>query len=370
MFFIHKYAPKGIGDMFFHENILRQLEIIAKKDNLPHMLFYGPKESGKKVLIQRFLETIFDKSVQNLHTSEFQVVSTGTSSKTIVQLNQSNHHIIIEPNNNNFDKHIIHDVVKAYARTIPLSVFTSKKKFKVVLINNADKLSLHAQTALRRTMELYSNTCKFILWCNKISSIIEPIKSRCNPIRVPSPTDGELLSRLIDITKKENMKVTLDEYTKILKIANGRTKVALWLLEFKKLGITDSSTTYDIIIKKIVDYLFVPNIKKIPIIRNLIYNIIITNISGTQIIMSILDDIIYNRKMDNDKIKKIIDIGCDYEHRLLLARRAIIHLESFIINIFSIIHKGNLNIPLVTKKKSKKKTKPVSKKMKKKTVEV
>lgn len=297
-----------------------------------------------------FLEMIFDKYVRELHDTEFHVVSTGTSSKTPVMIKQSNHHIVIQPGGNNFDKHIIRHVVSTYARTKPLDVYSNTKKFKVVLINEADKLSPYAQAALRRTMELYSSTCKFILCCNKLSGVIEPIRSRCNPIRVPNPLDGDIFLRLINISIREKVKFTLKQYTDIVLEANGRIKKSLWLLQIEMLAkslVQSKQLMEECSIKpniqKIVEQICIPNVRKIPIIRGMLYDVIVTNIEGSNIIMLILDELLKIKKLNNDKTKQLINIAEYYEHKVVMARRSMMHLEPFIQNVFYIINKNKLN---------------------------
>ena len=385
MFLPDKYAPKSIDDMFFHLDIFKELQIISKRDNIPNTIFYGQHESGRRTLVSAFLEMIYDKSVHNLSTTEFPVVSTGTSSKTIVQLKQSNYHIIIEPTGTNFDKHIIACVVKAYVRSVPLSVFKSTKTFKIVLINNADKLTIHAQTTLRRTMEIYSNTCKFILWCTKYSSIIDPIRSRCLPIRVPVPTDGEIIGILVNICNKDKIKLTLDDTSKIVRSTNGRIKEALWKLQIlkirqeeelekkkklkelkKKLLDSDDSdnksdseememitpeTIYEITINKIVELLKKPNIKLLDSLKKSMYEIIITNLPPAHIITSITDKLLQSIELTEEQMCNIITITADYEHRTLLSRRPIIQIEAYIIHIFDILHnKKDLKNPIKVSK--------------------
>lgn len=355
--FIDKYAPTNNETMFFHKKILKQLEIISKTPNLSHVLIYGPPDSGKKTLIQRFLEMLYDKSVNNLYPTEFQIVSTGTSSKTTVVLKQSNHHIVIEPLSNNFDRHILHEVVGSYARNKPLSVFHKERSFKVVLINNADRLSVHAQTSLRRTMEEYSDTCKFILWCTKISSVISPIRSRCNQIRVPSPSDRELFARILYIAYKEKIVLTYNDYNQILKKAKGRIKIAIWKLQFKKFGMNNSlDISFDLIIEKIIDLLFIPDISNVITLRALLYDIFVTNIDGTNFLMSLLEHILDRKNLSEDKQMKIIDAIQTYEHKSLpsSSRRVINHLETCILIIFRIINKEKLDVSMRSKKKYKK----------------
>ena len=120
---------------FFHKEILNQLKTISKDDCLPHIIFYGNRGSGKKTLINLFLEQIFDKSVYNLDDSKYNVISSGNIENEVI-VKQSDHHIIIEPGNNNFDRYLIQDIVKEYARRYPLCIFESSREFKMVQINN------------------------------------------------------------------------------------------------------------------------------------------------------------------------------------------------------------------------------------------
>ena len=133
MFFVDKYAPKKVKDAFFHKEELNKLKTMSKDDAIPHIIFYGPSGCGKKTTINIFLEMLYDEEVHNLVNSVYNVTGSGNNS-TQVTIKQSNYHIVIEPNNNNFDRYLIQDVVKEYAKRVPLGVFTSQKFFKTVLI--------------------------------------------------------------------------------------------------------------------------------------------------------------------------------------------------------------------------------------------
>ena len=97
--------------------------------------------------------------------------------------------------------------------------------FKSVMINNLDNLSYYAQTSLRRTMEKYSGTCRFIMWCKSLSKVIEPLKSRCLMVRVPLPTDIMITSIILKVASKANIKLKGSDIIDIVKtIKNYRIK--------------------------------------------------------------------------------------------------------------------------------------------------
>ena len=272
MFFVDKYNPKSVKETFFHEDILKILNIMSKDDSIPHIIFYGPPGCGKKTTIKLFLEILYDKNVHDLTDCKYNVSGSGNTTKVEI-IKQSNYHIVINPKNNNFDRYLIQDVVKEYAKRIPLNVFTHHKTFKTVLINNLDNLSYYAQTSLRRTMEQYSNTCRFIMWCRSVSKVIDPLRSRCYMFKIKSPKDSKILRLLLHISAKEDIDINLSVYDKILEKANGNIKTALWLLELHKFGydiMDDNLITYDEILNDMIKLIVTRNIKNIFQIRDII----------------------------------------------------------------------------------------------------
>jgi replication factor C subunit 3/5 len=205
MFFIDKYAPKTANKSILHKDILKLLEFISKDDSIPHIIFYGNDGVGKRRIIKLFLEMLYGKEVNNIEENMYIVSGSGNKVKEVF-VKQSDFHIMIEPVDNNFDKYLIQDVVKEYAKRIQINIFKSKKIFKSVLINNLDNLSYYAQTSLRRTMEKYSGTCRFIMWCKSLSRVIEPLKSRCICIRISAPSNDELFKLDKNLRKKQDVK--------------------------------------------------------------------------------------------------------------------------------------------------------------------
>lgn len=328
MFFVDKYSPKTIDDVQFHKNELDILKKMSQDESIPHIIFYGPEGSGKKTLLKLFMEMLYDKQVNNLIESPYKVTGSGNSITDVI-IKQSNYHIVIEPNNNNFDRYLIQDVVKEYAKKVPLGIFTSKKSFKTVLINSIDNLSYYAQTSLRRTMEKFSGNCRFIMWCRSLSKVIDPLRSRCYCFRITSPSEEMLLELLLTVCFNENIKITFKETTKIIRKANGNIKKLLWMLQLKKIN-ESYITTYDKTIYTIVKLILTADIEKIIEIRDYIYNIMTTNIPGTQIIKDIVNFLLKNININFKTKINIVEISAKTEHNLIRGRREIIHLEAFI----------------------------------------
>lgn len=353
-FLVDKYIPSNISDIidpsydyyyqltktnntdwkkqspskcYFHKEILDKLKTISSDDGMPHIIFYGNPGTGKKTLINLFLEMIFDNSIYNLDDSKYTVISSGNIENEVI-VKQSDHHIIIEPNNNNFDRYLIQDIVKEYARKYPLCIFEKSRNFKIVQINNLDNLSYYAQTSLRRTIEKYSKTCRFIMWCYSLSKVIEPLRSRCLCIHVPTQTSDELVKWTFNIASNESIKLELKTLTNIVDTSNGNLKNILWKLDmYKYCGkITNCyQKSLNCLIKEIMEG------HNIEIIRDYVYKMMITNISSNIIIKDILNIILVKIcDYPKDIILKIIDAASTFEYRISKGRRDIIHIETFL----------------------------------------
>ncbi len=97
----------------------------------------------------------------------------------------------------------IRNRVKDYARTRPVG----EASYKIIYLDEADALTSEAQHALRRTMEMYSDTCRFILACNYSSKIIEPIQSRCAVFRFKRLSEEDVKKVLERIGAEENLEL-------------------------------------------------------------------------------------------------------------------------------------------------------------------
>lgn len=310
---------------------------------LPNLLIYGCQGSGKKTLINILLENIFDESINNIKNVTYQIVGYGNTNAE-VEVQQSNYHIVIEPTNSGLDKYLIHEIVKNYAQQTILNVYECKTPFRVVLINNIDNLSYYAQTSLRCTMEKYHKTCKFILCGYQNSKIIEPLRSRCLNIRIPSPNYREMYQIMFDITCRNNIKIKNEEIIKIIDLAEGNIKKAIWLLELYKSNIMDYELLWKINLEKVVDIIInfeknpsdlTFNSEQIMSIRNIFYVIFITNITGNQIIVE-LEKKLFEKCDDIHPIllSIIMQLFGYYEVRIVKGKRIIIHLEALINSIF------------------------------------
>jgi len=327
------------NDVF--KNIINNLEHGSwKYANLPHLLIYGPDGCGKEFIIDNLLEKIFTKKSVEVQETEY-IINGYSNTKTKVMIKQSKHHIIIEPNNNGFDIYLIQEIIEEYAKTEILSVLKYKHLYKIVIINTIDNLSYYAQASLRRTMEKYADTCKFIFISNQLSKIHEPLKSRCLMIRVPLPSTNKLISIAMNIAVKENISLTSAEITDIIKKSNNNINKLFWYLQLLKYKIPLATTwhnTIDIIVEEILNkknYSTKNFLELIRKLRELLYQLFITNIDFHTIIREIMNRL-KNNISSNELKYYIIEETSKFENRISQGTRHIVHLEAYLIKIIKI----------------------------------
>ena len=320
-----------------------------KYSNFQHLIVYGSPGCNKENIVNKLLEKIYSKKAIKLNNVEY-IINGYSNTKTKVMIKQSKYHIVIEPNNNGFDKYLIQEIIQNYAKTEVLSILKYKKLFKVVVIDKIDNLSYYAQASLRRTMEKYANTCKFIFISNQLSKIIEPLKSRCLLVRIPLPNKKEIIQKIINISYNEKIELSKKDLNNILQFSENKINHALILLDFKKNNLELKIKVWDNIIDKIV-FLINDNVNTKIKLKNIIvklrehfYILFITNINFQLIIRKIMIKLIDSNLSLKVKFN-IINLTSIYENRISQGTRYIIHIESYILKIIYLLNnKNNKNI--------------------------
>lgn len=329
-----------------NQKVIESLDYINNKSfqycNFQHLIFYGPEGCGKEYITNELIKKIFGESGSKLQEVEY-TINGYSNTKTKVMIKQSNHHIVIEPNNNGFDKYLIQDIIQDYARSQMLSICKNMKLFKIVVIDKIDNLNYYAQASLRRTMEKYADTCKFIFISNQLSNIIEPLKSRCIMVRVPLPNKQQIFNMILKISHAENIDINIGDFIEIIKNGDNNINKIIWYLELKKNNMSDFKD-WKVIVGKI-SQLILSNITTAKDLNNIIkkcreyiYILFITNLNLKLVIRHIMKKLISDIEDNNTKYQ-IINITSEFELRMNKGTRQIIHLEAYIMKILQLLYK-------------------------------
>lgn len=181
--------------------ITERLESYVRTENVPNMLFAGPAGVGKTTCAHALSHELYGDSWSDNFT----------------ELNASDERGI----------DVVRDKIKNFARTSPVG----DADYKLIFLDEADSLTRDAQPALRRTMEMYTNTCRFVLSCNYSSNIIDPIQSRCTVFRFSPVDDDALIERLRLIAEHEDVDVTEDGYDALAYVSDGDVRRAVNALQ-------------------------------------------------------------------------------------------------------------------------------------------
>ena len=196
-----KYRPSNFDEIVGQDDILKRVKSLTNAMNIPHLLFAGPAGVGKSTLAIVVVKELFGASWKDNY----------------LELNASDERGI----------EVIRQKVKDFARTKSIS----KIPFKVIFLDEADALTNEAQNALRRTMENYTNNCRFILSCNYSSKIIDPIQSRCAVFRFRLLEKKDIDKIVRRIAHSENIQIDGKSIDIIFEISGGDCRRVINLLQ-------------------------------------------------------------------------------------------------------------------------------------------
>ena len=171
---VEKYRPSTMDTYIGNEHLKSKVSIYLESGDLPHLLLYGRAGTGKTTLAKLL--------VKNIECDYLYI--------------------------NASDVRRVDDLipkVRGFAATIGF------KDKKIIILDEVDYISGHSQAALRNLMETFSRHCRFILTCNYVERIIDPIQSRCQSFQIIPPSRSEVAQRMVQILKEEDIVYDLDD---------------------------------------------------------------------------------------------------------------------------------------------------------------
>ncbi|CAN0900165.1 Replication factor C subunit 3 [Linum grandiflorum] len=344
MLWVDKYRPKTLDQMIVHEDIAQNLKKLVAEQDCPHLLFYGPSGAGKKTLIMALLRQIFGPGAEKVKV-ENRTWKVDAGSRTIdLELTTlaSANHVELSPSDAGFqDRYIVQEIIKEMARNRPIDT-NGKKSYKVIVLNEVDKLSREAQHSLRRTMEKYSSSCRLILCCNSSSKVTEAIRSRCLNVRINAPAEEEIVKVLEFIGKKEGLEIPSGFAGRVAEKSNRSLRRAI--LSFETCRVQQCPLTSNQAIPPMdwEEYVFEissdimkeQSPKRLFQVRGKLYELLINCIPPEIILKRLVYELLM--KLDEELKHEVCHWAAYYEHRMRQGQKAIFHLEAFVAKFMSI----------------------------------
>jgi replication factor C subunit 3/5 len=347
--FTDKYHPKNLNDLDYNFELNKQLVNLAKVKDIPHLMFCGIPGAGKKTRAMLFLKERFGTTVMKVKKKE---VSFKYSNKPIeFQFLYSNYHFQIDPSIHGvYDRGIIQDLIKKIMQLQLGIKDISIGSHKIIVIENADKLTQEAQQSLRRTLELYVRSVRFIFLVNNEGNMIEPLQSRCLKLRVCAPTDSDIRGILENIALTEKIDISEKSLDTMIRYSDKNLNTlinqlqTLHLTRPEKLASPEGIPLEEISdihahIKLIIDQIFQGNsLSVLSTIRQYVYDLLVNCVTPTEIIKLIYEEVLTRIPDSGFKYKyEIIKIARQYDHTIRLGSKPIYHIEAMIQHLFYMI---------------------------------
>jgi len=176
---VEKYRPTDLSTYVGNEHLKEKVKVYLESEDVPHLLLFGKAGTGKTTLA---------KIVVNNIDCDYMYINASDENKV--------------------------DDVRNKIKTFASSV--GFKSLKVIILDECDYLTPNAQAALRNLMETFSKHCRFILTCNYVERIIDPIQSRCQSYKVVPPSKKEVAQQMVNILNEENCTFELDDIALIV----------------------------------------------------------------------------------------------------------------------------------------------------------
>lgn len=176
---VEKFRPGTLEGYVGNEHIIEKVKIYLKSGDVPHLLFYGNAGTGKTTLAKIIANNV-DADVMYVNASDENNIET------------------------------VRTKIKNFASTVGF------RQWKIVILDEADYMTPNGQAALRNLMETFSKTTRFILTCNYVEKIIDPIQSRCQTFAITPPSKKEVAKRIVDILNELQVKYSMEDVATII----------------------------------------------------------------------------------------------------------------------------------------------------------
>jgi len=304
---VDKFRPKTFNDIIGQDFFVKRIKSFIESKSLPHLLFAGAPGTGKTSTALVVARELYGAN--------------GTKGN-FLELNASDDRGI----------DVIRNQIKEFAKLKSLADIP----YKIICLDEADSLTKEAQQALRRTMERYSNSCRFVLACNEISKLIDPIQSRCVIFKFKPLDENALRDLSKKIAKEEELKISKEVEDLLVEISKGDTRKLLNTMQAT--SSISKEFTVDLV-NEILDYVNPQEVQKMLDYaqkgdflksRDLMVKLRIQRgLTGVEILKEIYKQVI-NMDLDSKLKVKIVDRIATVEFRIVEGSDEELQLEAML----------------------------------------
>jgi len=301
-----KYRPATFADIKGQKEIVEKIKAFVTSKNMPHLLFSGPAGVGKTTLSLVIARELFGENWR----------------ENTLELNASDERGI----------DVVRVKVKDFARTKAIG----DVPFKLIYLDESDALTREAQQALRRTMENYTKTCRFILSCNYSSKILDPIQSRCAVFRFKPLSKEEICAVVDKIAKEEGLVISAEAKEALFDVCGGDVRRLENIMQ--SCAVMGKGITPELIFsmasvakpKEVNEVLSLAAKGNFLESRKKLLSLMLDyGLSGLDVIKQIQKEI-WNLKLDDKKKVELVDKCGEVEFRMVEGSDEYIQLESFL----------------------------------------
>ncbi|XP_039020992.1 uncharacterized protein LOC120153033 [Hibiscus syriacus] len=338
-FWADKYQPASLNGFTCHKQEAQLLKQLASHESCPNILFKGSSGSGKRALTMAFLREIYGDPCWN-EKRPMQV---------LVPLASSAHHFELNVNLETNAKYALMGLVKEistdYAVTPEISTAIFKANYKVIVLKDVDKAPENIHHLIKWIMDCHSDSCKFILFCEDDTNILESVIKSCKVIKVVAPVTHEIMEVLIQISRKEEFDLSMDFAANIAAKSKQNLRKAIMALEACKAHnypFADDQPIplgwEEVSIELASEILADPSRKRLFIVRGKLQKLLMDFVPPKLILQKLVEQFL--KQVEAGLKRELYYWHAYYDKRLPTGTTALLKLEEFVAKFMGIYRKS------------------------------